>query len=89
MSMKRLVAPLAVALIVVAAPAAYAAGRDGGARKPYACNPQKECMARVAGLKGAAAEAAKRDCERMPTSGTCFGAPEEPPADRAERGKKK
>jgi hypothetical protein len=88
MQMKRLVAPLVVAILVVASPAAYAAGRDGGARKPYACNPQQECLARAARLKGAAAEAAKRDCERMPTSGTCFGAPEDTPADR-ERGKKK
>ena len=86
--MKRLIAPLAVTLLVVASPAAYAAGRDGGARKPYACNPQKECQARAARLKGAAAEAAKRDCERMPTSGTCFGAPEETPGEH-ERGKKK
>jgi hypothetical protein len=46
-------------------------------------------MARAAKLKGAAAEAAKRDCSRMPTSGTCFGAPDDNPADRPERGKKK
>jgi hypothetical protein len=89
MLMKRLVAPLTISLLVLAAPGAYAAGRDGGAGKPYACNPQKECMARAAGLKGAAAEGAKRDCARMPTSGTCFGAPDDTPGDRAERGKKK
>lgn len=82
--MRALVSTLAVALLVVTVPLAHASGRD----KPYPCNPQKECMARAAGLKGAAAEAAKGDCRRMPTSGTCFGAPADTPADRSERGKK-
>ena len=81
--MKRLAAVLAVGLVVVSAPFAYAAGHDG--RKPYACNPQKECLARAANLKGSAAEAAKRDCARMPTSGTCFGAPDDTPGDRSGR----
>lgn len=87
--MKALVSAFAIALLVVTAPLAHASGRDNGGRKPYACDPQKECMARAAGLKGAAAEAAKRDCSRMPTAGTCFGAPVDVPADRSERGKKK
>ena len=87
--MKRLLSAFAVAWLLVAAPLAHAAGRGGGERKPYDCNPQKECLARAAGLKGAAAEAAKRDCQRMPTSGTCYGAPVDTPADRPERGKKK
>jgi hypothetical protein len=87
--MKALASAAAIALLVVTAPLAHAAGRDDGDRKPYACNPQKECLARAAGLKGAAVEAAKRDCSRMPTSGTCFGAPADVPADRSERGKKK
>jgi hypothetical protein len=82
--MKGLLSVFAAALLLVTAPVAHAADR-----KPYACNPQKECMARAAGLKGAAAEAAKRDCSRMPTSGTCYGAPVDTPADRSERGKKK
>jgi hypothetical protein len=89
MVMKRLLSVFAVAVILLAAPLAHAAGRGNGDRKPYDCNPQKECMARAAGLKGAAAEAAKRDCSRMPTSGTCYGAPVDTPADRSERGKKK
>jgi hypothetical protein len=88
MRMKTLVPILAVALLALAAPLAHASGRDGG-RKPYPCNPQQECMARAAGLKGAAAEAAKRDCRRMPTSGTCYGAPADAPGDRSERGKRK
>jgi hypothetical protein len=87
--MKAVVSALALALVVVTPPFAYAAGRDDGGRKPYACNPQKECMARAAGLKGAAAEGARRDCARMPTSGTCFGAADDSPGDRPERAKKK
>jgi hypothetical protein len=87
--MRRLLSLFAVALLFLAAPLAHAAGRGDGERKPYDCNPQKECLARAAGLKGAAAEAAKRDCRRMPTSGTCYGAPVDTPADRSERGKKK
>ena len=84
--MKRLLSLFAVGLLLIAAPVTHAAGGD---RKPYSCNPQKECMARAAGLKGAAAEAAKRDCSRMPTSGTCYGAPADAPGDRSDRGKKK
>ena len=87
--MKAVISAFAIALLVGTAPFAHGAGRDNGGRKPYACNPQQECMARAAGLKGAAAEAAKRDCSRMPTSGTCFGAPADVPGDRSERGKKK
>ena len=86
--MTRLLALPVIVLLLGAAPLAYAAGRDGD-RKPYECNPQKECLARAAVLEGAAAEAAKRDCRRMPTSGTCYGAPVDTPADRSERGKKK
>ena len=83
---KRLVPIVAAALLlVVAPPLAHAAGQGDGGRKPYPCNPQKECMARAAGLKGAAAEAAKRDCRRMPTSGTCYGSSADTPADRADR----
>jgi hypothetical protein len=83
MPMKRVILVLAVLLLAMAPPLAHAAG-DGG-RKPYACNPQKECLARAAGLKGAAAEAAKRDCSRMPTSGTCYGAPADAPGDRKKK----
>ena len=56
--MKRLLSVVAVAGLLVATPLAHAAGR--GERKPYDCNPQQECLARAAALKGAAAEAAKR-----------------------------
>ena len=87
--MKAVISALALTLVVVIPPFAYAAGRGNDGRKPYACNPQKECLAQASGLKGAAAEAAKRDCARMPTSGTCFGGPDDTPGDRSERGKKK
>jgi hypothetical protein len=87
--MKAALSLVAVGLLVVSAPFAHAAGRDDGARKPYPCNPQQECLARAARLKGAAAEAAKRDCSRMPTTGTCYGAPADTPGDRSERGRKK
>lgn len=79
---------VATALLLVSAPLAYASGRDGGGRKPYPCNPQQVCLARAALLKGAAAEAARRDCSRMPTSGTCYGAPADTPADRSRDQKK-
>lgn len=75
--------------LLTSTPFVYASGRDSAGRKPYACNPRQECMARAAGLKGAAAEAAKRDCSRMPTTGTCFGTPADAPGDRSERGRKK
>jgi hypothetical protein len=87
--MQALLSVVALAALLVIAPVAQAGGRGDGDRKPSSCNPQKECMARAAGLKGAAAEAAKRDCSRMPTSGTCYGAPTDAPADRSERNKKK
>jgi hypothetical protein len=35
-------------------------------------------------MQGPAAEAARRDCARMPTVGTCF-APDDAPADRGTR----
>ncbi len=78
--MKTALVALTLALAVATPPLAYATGRGGG--KPYACNPQAECLARAAGLKGAAAEAARRDCARMPTTGTCFS-PDDTQADRS------
>jgi hypothetical protein len=70
---------VALALIVITPPLAYANG------KPYKCNPQAECLARASKLQGAAAAAARRDCGRMPTSGTCFS-PDEAQADRSGKG---
>jgi hypothetical protein len=68
---------VALALIVITPPLAYAANG-----KPYKCNPQAECLARASKLQGAAAAAARRDCGRMPTSGTCFS-PDDAQADRS------
>jgi hypothetical protein len=72
---------VALALVVITPPLAYAADRDARNGKPYKCNPQAECLARASRLQGAAAAAARRDCGRMPTSGTCFS-PDDAHADR-------
>ena len=77
---------IAVALLLVVAtpPLAYAGGRDARNGKPYKCNPQAECLERANRLQGPAAAAARRDCGRMPTSGTCFS-PDDAQADRPGR----
>jgi hypothetical protein len=75
---------LALGLVVTAPTLAYAGGRDARNGKPYKCNPQAECLARADRLQGAAAAAARRDCGRMPTSGTCFS-PDDAQADRPGR----
>jgi hypothetical protein len=80
--MKALLSTLALTLVVTAPTLAYASGREPRGGKPYACNPQVECLAQAAALKGAAADGARRDCRRMPTQGTCF-APDDAQADRA------
>jgi len=76
---------LAIALVVTAPTLAYAGGRDYKGGKPYACNPQAECLARAAKLDGPAAASARRDCQRMPTSGTCFSPDDTQSADRGGR----
>ena len=62
------------------------------AQRARTCNPQQECVAKVEGrLKGAALDAARKDCQRLPTAGTCYG-PEtyNPQAECRERlGKRK
>ena len=75
---------VAFALVIATPPLAYAAGRDGRNGKPYKCNPQAECLARANKLQSPAAAAARRDCGRMPTSGTCFS-PDDAQADRPGR----
>ncbi|HXH84209.1 MAG TPA: hypothetical protein VNN07_14985 [Candidatus Tectomicrobia bacterium] len=71
--------PLVAALAVLAAPGVVAAQRQDcaalptSAPKARACNPRQECLAKAAHLAGPAQERARRDCERMPTSGTCYG----------------
>ena len=86
-----------VAVIALAALPAAAQPRDCGslpasAQKARTCNPQQECIAQVEGkLKGPALDSARKDCQRLPTSGTCYG-PEtyNPQAEcREMQGKKK
>jgi hypothetical protein len=44
------------------------------AQKARTCSPQAECLAQVErSLKGQALDASRRDCQRLPTSGTCYG----------------
>jgi hypothetical protein len=46
----------------------------GSAQRARACNPQQECLGKVERRrKGAALETARRDCQRLPTAGTCYG----------------
>ena len=94
--MTRLLLALVAAIALAAVPAA-AQPRDCGslpasAQKARTCNPQQECIAQVEGkLKGPALDSARKDCQRLPTSGTCYG-PEtyNPQAEcREGQGKKK
>ena len=82
--MRAVLIATALALVVITPPLAYAAGREQRGGKPYKCNPQAECLARAGRLQGAAAAAARKDCERMPTSGTCYS-PDDTQADRSGR----
>ncbi len=65
-------------LLLSAVPAA-AQSQDCGslptaAQKARSCSPQQECLAQIEkSLKGPALESGRRDCERLPTSGTCYG----------------
>ena len=76
--MTRVLLPLVAALALAALPAA-AQPKDCGAlpssaQKARTCNPQQECVAQLEGkLKGPALESARKDCQRLPTSGTCYG----------------
>ena len=76
--MKR-VFPLLLASLALTAVPALAQPTDCGAlpnsaQKARTCNPQQQCLAQVEGkLKGPALDAARKDCQRLPTSGTCYG----------------
>ena len=88
----RRVAWTLLASLLAAAPLAAAQPQDcaslpSSAQRTRTCNPQRECMAQVERtLKGPAMESGRKDCQRLPTSGTCFG-PEtyNPQADCRER----
>jgi len=87
---------LGASLLLAALPAAAqpqdCASLPTSAQRARTCNPQQECVAKVEQrFKGPALDAARRDCARLPTAGTCYG-PEtyNPQADCRERqGKKK
>lgn len=94
--MKRVV-PLVLAWLTLVAVPAAAQPRDcgalpGSAQKARTCNPQQQCLAQVEGkLRGGALDGARKDCQRLPTSGTCYG-PEtfNPQADcREQSGRRK
>ena len=76
--MNRVMSILLGALLLLA-PLPAVAQRDcgslpGSAQRAHACNPQQECIGKVERrLKGAALESARRDCQRLPTAGTCYG----------------
>jgi hypothetical protein len=76
--MKRVVVLLLAALALTALPA-LAQPSDCGAlpssaQRAHSCNPRQQCLAQVEGkLKGPALDAARKDCQRLPTSGTCYG----------------
>jgi hypothetical protein len=76
--MKRVI-PLLLACLAVTALPALGQPSDCGAlptsaQKARTCNPQQQCLAQVEGkLTGPALESARKDCQRLPTSGTCYG----------------
>jgi hypothetical protein len=90
--MKRVMSILLGASLLLAAGPAPAQPQDCGslpssAQRARTCNPQAECLGQVEQrLKGPGLDAARRDCQRLPTAGTCYG-PEtyNPQADCRER----
>ena len=70
---------IALMLWFVAAPIAAGAATDCGslptsALRPHSCNPREQCLRLIPkGLQGRALEGARRDCERQPANGICYG----------------
>jgi len=76
--MKSVIPLLLASLALTAVPALAQPSECGAlpssAQRARTCNPQEQCLAQVVkNLKGAALDSAKRDCQRLPTSGTCYG----------------
>lgn len=75
--MKALIPLLLATLALTALPAAAqpdCGALPSSAQRARTCNPQRECLAQVEQqLKGGNVEAARRDCQRLPSSGTCYG----------------
>jgi hypothetical protein len=79
MTTRRTVSMLFATLLLAVPLPAAAQGQDcstlpTSAPKARPCNPQQECLARVQQrVTGPALESARRDCARLPASGTCYG----------------
>ena len=88
---------LSLAALALAALPAAAQPKDCGAlpssaQKARTCNPQQECLAQMESkMKGFALDSARKDCQRLPTTGTCYGPDTyNPQAEcREQQGKKK
>jgi hypothetical protein len=93
--MKRVLPLLFASLAFTAVPAlaqpSDCSALPNSAQRARTCNPQEECLAKVAKkLKGPGLAAAKRDCQRLPTSGTCYGPDTfNPQAECREQSRKK
>jgi len=69
-----LLACLALTALPAAAQPKECGSLPTSAQKAHTCNPQQECVGQVENkLKGSALDAARKDCQRLPTSGTCYG----------------
>jgi hypothetical protein len=91
MSMSRAPIVLVAALLLAGALPAAAQSRDcsslpASAQRARACSPRQECLAQVGRrLEGRALEGARRDCQRLPASGTCYGPETYSPQAECER----
>jgi hypothetical protein len=67
-------APLLFAVLVLIAAPVAAQSKECGAQKGQSCNPRQECLKQAErALTGPGLDAARKDCSRMPTAGTCYG----------------
>jgi len=79
MSPSRRVSLLLLSLLAPGLLGAPAAAQDcsklpATAQRARPCSPRQECVAQVErSLRGPALESARRDCQRLPASGTCYG----------------
>ena len=72
--MKHFAPLLFAAVVLIAAPVAAQSKECGAAQKGQSCNPRQECLKQAErALTGPGLDAARKDCNRMPTTGTCYG----------------
>jgi hypothetical protein len=70
----RAIVVASILLAPLAAAAQDCATLPTSAQRARTCNPRQECVGQVEQrLKGQALDAARRDCQRLPTAGTCYG----------------